>query len=117
MRREWRNVLMAIILFPLGAGSAFARQNGPADTRASGSDLVRMTLEVTWGTPRNGVALPDRAPPADEFDARFRIFSGSRALGRSSMRCPGRLVKWHRAGQYSCFPMMSELRAPSGPGD
>lgn len=53
MRREWRNVLVAFILFPLGIGIAAARQETAKDASGAGGELVRLTLEVSWGIPRN----------------------------------------------------------------
>jgi hypothetical protein len=53
MRREWRNVLVAFILFLLGTSNAAARQEIAKDAPGPGGELVRLTLEVSWGIPRN----------------------------------------------------------------
>src|SRR5277367_5299376 len=62
MRTEWRNVLIAMILLPVGTGPAFARQNPVSETRGASGELVRLTLELNWGTQRSGADLPDGAP-------------------------------------------------------
>ena len=73
MRRDWRNVLIAMILFPLGAGFAFVRENIASESRAASAELVRLTLDLSWGMPRNGAVLPEGAPagvgsaPESEF--------------------------------------------------
>lgn len=59
MRREWRNVLLALLLFPLGAGIAAARQESARDTPGPGGEFVHVTLEVTWGVPQSKGGLPD----------------------------------------------------------
>ena len=73
MRREWRNVLLALILFPLGTGIAAAQQESVKEPSARIGELVRVTLEVIWGIPRNKVGLPggvreeNSAKAAEEF--------------------------------------------------
>ena len=62
MRREWRNVLVAIILFPLGTRPALARQNVASETRGTSGELVRLTLDLSWGMARSGAVFPDGAP-------------------------------------------------------
>ncbi len=57
MRKEWRNVLVAFMVFLLGTGVAAARQETAKDTSGPGAELVRVTLEVSWGIPRNKAAL------------------------------------------------------------
>jgi hypothetical protein len=70
MRKEWRNVLAALILFPLGASIAAARQDGAYDAPVSGPELIRLTLEVSWGIPQNrppvsrGLREEDSSKPA-----------------------------------------------------
>jgi hypothetical protein len=59
MRREWRNVLVAFIVFPLGAGSATARQENGKDASGSAGEWVRLTLEISWGMLRNKGVLAD----------------------------------------------------------
>ena len=57
MRRDWRNVLVALILFPLGTGLAAARQELAKEAPGSGGEWVRLTLEVSWEIPRNKAVL------------------------------------------------------------
>ena len=73
MRREWRNVLAALIVFPLGAGLSSAQQENVNEAPGSGGELVRVTLEVSWGIPQNkgvfagGATMTkmDRGPSVD----------------------------------------------------
>ena len=65
MRREWRNVLVAFLLFPVGTGIAAARQENGRDTPGSGGELVRLTLEVSWAMPHNKAGLSGGGPDDD----------------------------------------------------
>ena len=73
MRREWRNVLLALMLFPVGTGIAAARQENAKDAPGSGGEFVHLTLEVSWGMPRNkeglsgGVREENGSKPGEEF--------------------------------------------------
>ena len=57
MRREWRNVLAAWFVFLWGAGIAHAQQENGNEAPGPGADLVRVTLEISWGIPRNKAAF------------------------------------------------------------
>ncbi len=57
MRREWRNVLLALILFPLGTGVAAAPQEGAKDVPGASGEFVHLTLEVIWGMSQNKEGL------------------------------------------------------------
>ncbi len=52
MRRESRNVLAAFILFLLGTGIGVAQQESEKGTAGAIGELVRLTLDVSWGIPR-----------------------------------------------------------------
>jgi hypothetical protein len=67
MRREWRNVLVAFILFPLGAVASAALQESVEHGSGSGAELVRLTLDVSWGMTQTGVSVPARAPDGAAF--------------------------------------------------
>ena len=72
MRREWRNVLVALILLPFGAVAWAARQDGAQDVSGAGGEWVRLTVDVSWGMSPNGALLPGHAPevglrPTPEF--------------------------------------------------
>ena len=57
MRRDWRNVLAALALFLVGTTAVAAPQDGPKEAAGSGGDVVRLTVEVRWGTPHSGAEL------------------------------------------------------------
>jgi hypothetical protein len=52
MRRDWRNVLLPLALFLAGTSVAIARQNQTKMLSGGSPDVVRMTVEVSWGAPR-----------------------------------------------------------------
>src|SRR4051812_25145217 len=52
MRREWRNVLLVWGLFLWGTTAVAARQDGGRDLRGSEGEVVRLTVELSWGVPR-----------------------------------------------------------------
>ena len=120
MRRERRNVLIAMILFLLGTRPAFVRENVASETRGTSGELVRLTLDVSWGMPRNGAALREGAPagvgavPESEFVLDLSVGqvieaitwppgeSGSRAAMPSSAddeRGPGSKGSWRLGKQ------------------
>jgi hypothetical protein len=51
MRMKWRNVLVALILFHLGAAPAVAQPEIAPDSVDVGGDAVRLTVEVSWSRP------------------------------------------------------------------
>jgi hypothetical protein len=55
MRRDWRNVLMLVILFQGGTSAAAAPQEAPREGAGTGADVVRLTVELSWGTPQKGL--------------------------------------------------------------
>jgi len=57
MRRDWRNVLLPMMLFLMGTANAIARQEPGKLGGGAAGDLVRVTLELTWGisNPEAGV--------------------------------------------------------------
>ena len=57
MRRDWRNVLAALVLFLGGTTAVAAPQESPKEAPGSGGDAVRLTVELSWGTPRKGADL------------------------------------------------------------
>ena len=65
MRREWRNVLVIVILSQIGIGSAYAQQEIGKDGPGSSGELVRLTLDLSWGVPANGVNSPETAVDGD----------------------------------------------------
>jgi hypothetical protein len=58
MRREWRNVLLALLLFPGGTGIAAAQQESVPEAQGAVGEFVHATLEVIWGMPRSTEGLP-----------------------------------------------------------
>ena len=60
MRREWRNVLVAFILFLLGTDDSAAQQESAKDAPGSSGELVRLTVDVSWGMPRKRGSLARR---------------------------------------------------------
>ena len=56
MRRERRNVLVALILFLAGTNVATAQPESGKEGAGSGGDVVRLTVEVSWGMPGKGWA-------------------------------------------------------------
>ena len=60
MRRDWRNVLLPLALFLAGTSVAVARQNASKMINVGPADVVRLTVEVTWGGSK---------PDAGAFDA------------------------------------------------
>jgi len=70
MRREWRNVLAALLVFPMGTGIAFAQQVSLNEPPGSNTELVRMTLEVSWGITQNkGVSASTASEESDDWVA------------------------------------------------
>ena len=55
MRKGWRAVLGLCGLFLLGASVAAAPRDGKRESRESGSEPVRMTIELSWILPRGEV--------------------------------------------------------------
>jgi hypothetical protein len=55
MRREWRNVLMGLILFLGGTIEAAAQPENGKEGAGPAGDVVRMSVEVNWGTQRRVV--------------------------------------------------------------
>ena len=53
MRREWRNFLLALMLFLSGTGVAAAQQENAKEAQGAGGEFVHVTLEVIWGIPRS----------------------------------------------------------------
>jgi hypothetical protein len=51
MRRDWRNVLVAFLLSLFGTRGAAAQQEVGKDAAGSSGELVRLTLDVSWGMP------------------------------------------------------------------
>ncbi len=57
MRRDWRNVLVAWLLFHWGTTCASAQPASPQRDVSSGIDAIRMTVEITWGTQQDDADL------------------------------------------------------------
>lgn len=49
MRKERRNILLPLILFLSGATAAVALQEPEKHGSTAAGELVRLTVEVTWG--------------------------------------------------------------------
>jgi hypothetical protein len=62
MRREWRNVLVAFMLSLLGTRTTTAQQDMGKDAPGSGGDLVRLTLDLSWGMQGNEAIPPGASP-------------------------------------------------------
>ncbi len=80
MRKEWRNILLPLILFLSGATAAVALQEPEKHGSTAAGELVRLTVEVTWGAPKPDAASssdvnPAQEPPADT-DYRLEIANG-----------------------------------------
>src|SRR4029077_9430695 len=56
MRREWRNVLAFWGLFLAGTSVAAAPPESSKEARSSAGEIVRLTVELSWGIVRRGVA-------------------------------------------------------------
>ena len=57
MRRDWRNVLAALALFLVGTTALAAPQEVRRKPRVRAATSVRLTVEVSWGTPHSGADL------------------------------------------------------------
>jgi hypothetical protein len=53
MRREKRNVLVAWLLFHCGTVAALAQPASSQTSVATGNELIRLTVEINWGTSRD----------------------------------------------------------------
>src|SRR5438552_714422 len=73
MRREWRNVLAVGGLFLVGTAVAAAPPESSKEGRSPGGDVVRLTVELSWGMPRTGIAREHGAVgvPGVESDPEF----------------------------------------------
>ena len=58
MRRDRRNVLVALILFLSGTNVTTAQPESGKEGAGSVGDVVRLTVEVNWGMPGKGTGLP-----------------------------------------------------------
>jgi hypothetical protein len=65
MRTDWRNVLVAFVLSLLGISTTAAQQESAKDATGPGGDLVRLTLDLSWGMPANEVISTGGAPEGD----------------------------------------------------
>ena len=65
MRKDWRNVLLPLVLFLAGTSAAVARQNASKMMSGGPSDVVRLTVEVAWGTLTPEIGVPDPTPIAE----------------------------------------------------
>jgi len=59
MRKERRNVLVALILFLAGTNAATAQVESGKERVGSAGDVVRLTVEVNWGMPGKGMGVAD----------------------------------------------------------
>jgi hypothetical protein len=66
MRKEWRNVLLPLILFLGGATLATARQDPEKRAGAGPAECVRLTVEVTWGISKPDPATSRETIPSKE---------------------------------------------------
>ncbi len=112
---EWRNVLIALILFPLGTGPRAAQQDHGQRRSGSSGELVRLTLDVSWGMPRSGAVLPDSAPAevGSVPDAEFVL---EMSEGRVVDALAGHLATRDYEGRSRRLPRTGADRAPKGAG-
>ncbi len=61
MRREWRNVLVALVLFHFGTAAALAQPEIVPDGSPPGVEAVRLTVEVNWAISQKGADLSNGA--------------------------------------------------------
>ena len=66
MRRDWRNVLLALILFLNGATVAIAQSEKANDGGVVVGNRVHLTVEVIWGKPNGGEYGIEQSGRTDE---------------------------------------------------
>ncbi len=59
MRRDWRNVLLPMMLFLVGTTSAIARQEPGKLGGGAAGDFFRVTIELTWGVSNPEIGAGD----------------------------------------------------------
>jgi hypothetical protein len=66
MRKEWRNVLLPLILFLTGASVAIARQDSEKRAGTVPGECVRLTVDVIWGSAKPEAGSPRETIPSKE---------------------------------------------------
>jgi hypothetical protein len=75
MRREWRNVLLLLMMLFSGARTAAARQEPEKRALGSAGEFVRLTVEVTWSIARPEAGSSRDSNSTDDLpaDTEFKL--------------------------------------------